>query len=81
MHGRGIGRKLVEVVTDQADREGMSCYLESSKEVPNIRIYEKLGFVLAGGLDCDDNGAVCKVCITTFACVSFSPCFSPPAYI
>lgn len=61
MHGRGIGRKLVEVVTDQADKEGMKCYLESSKDVPNIQIYEKMGFEFARALECDDNGTVCKV--------------------
>lgn len=60
-HGKGIGRKLVDVVTDQADRNGMSCYLESSKSDPNIKIYERFGFKLAREVDCDDNGTTCRV--------------------
>ncbi|WEW61699.1 hypothetical protein PRK78_007191 [Emydomyces testavorans] len=61
MHGKGIGRKLVEVVTDRADKEGIKCYLESSKAEPNIKIYERMGFRFVGDLDCDDSGTVCKV--------------------
>lgn len=52
--GRGIGRRLVAAVTDRADREGMPCYLESSKAAPNIQIYERLGFRLAGDIVCED---------------------------
>ena len=42
--GKGVGRKLFEVVMDKADQEGRSCYLESSRWEPNVRIYEKMGF-------------------------------------
>ena len=59
--GKGIGRKLMEVVIDKADREGMPCYLESSKDVPNVRIYQRLGFKLMRDMECDDDGVVCKV--------------------
>ncbi|KZF26717.1 acyl-CoA N-acyltransferase [Xylona heveae TC161] len=59
--GRGVGKLLFKTVTDMADREGVPCYLESSKDEPNVRIYEKLGFRLAGNLDCDDDGVVCKL--------------------
>lgn len=59
--GKGIGRKLVEVVTEQADREGMNCYLESSKNIPNVQIYESFGFKLVRDMACDDDGVVCKV--------------------
>jgi GNAT superfamily N-acetyltransferase len=58
---KGIGRKLVEIVTNQADREGMKCYLESSKLVPNVDIYHQMGFEMAIELDCEDGGDVCKV--------------------
>ncbi|KAF3483184.1 acetyltransferase [Arthroderma uncinatum] len=62
MHGKGIGRQLVDVVARRADEEGMKCYLESSKQVPNIQIYERFGFKLVRDLVCDDNGESCKVC-------------------
>ncbi|EFR00332.1 acetyltransferase [Nannizzia gypsea CBS 118893] len=64
-HGKGIGRQLVTVVTQQADEEGMRCYLESSKQVPNIQIYERFGFRLIRDMVCDDNGETCKLyCMT-----------------
>jgi predicted GNAT family N-acyltransferase len=59
--GRGIGRQLFKAVTDRADAEGRRCYLESSRDEPNIRIYERMGFRLMQGLECDDGGVVCKV--------------------
>lgn len=61
--GRGIGRRLFEVVMDKADREGVKCYLESSKGVPNVKIYEKMGFGLVKEIDCVDGGDVCRVCL------------------
>ncbi|KAB5558715.1 acyl-CoA N-acyltransferase [Coniochaeta sp. 2T2.1] len=59
--GKGIGRRLVTVVTDQADREGMPCYLEASRDVPNMAIYERMGFKFVKKLDCDDNGDICTL--------------------
>jgi GNAT superfamily N-acetyltransferase len=59
--GRGIGKRLVTVVTDQADLEGMPCYLEASKDVPNIPIYERMGFRFVTKLDCDDCGDKCTL--------------------
>src|ERR1700712_3083778 len=41
--GKGLGRKLIEHVTNQADKEGRPCYLESSNVV-NVGIYQRLGF-------------------------------------
>ena len=41
--GRGLARRLVEHVTQRADREGRACYLESSNDVNPI-IYGKMGF-------------------------------------
>lgn len=64
--GQGIGRQLFEVVMDKADREGVKCYLESSKGEPNVRIYEKMGFGLVKEIDCADGGDVCRVCFSSF---------------
>ena len=41
--GKGYARKLVDHVTDMADRDGLACYLESSNDV-NPKIYGKMGF-------------------------------------
>ncbi|KAL4766352.1 GNAT family N-acetyltransferase [Aspergillus foveolatus] len=52
--GRGVGRKLFEEVTKIADREGMKCYLESSRFEPNVGIYQRLGFRLRMEMECRD---------------------------
>ncbi|KAI1384626.1 acyl-CoA N-acyltransferase [Hypoxylon trugodes] len=57
----GIGRLMMETVTDQADAEGMKCYLESSRDVPNMQIYGRFGFKFAKELECDDNGTGIKL--------------------
>lgn len=54
--GMGIGKELFGVVMRQADKEGRKCYLESSRAVPNMAIYEKMGFQLAKEMKCDDDG-------------------------
>lgn len=54
LQGQGIGKKLFEVVTKKADAEGRKCYLESSRNVPNVQIYEKLGFKLVKEMRCED---------------------------
>ncbi|PWY77365.1 acetyltransferase, GNAT family [Aspergillus heteromorphus CBS 117.55] len=59
--GRGVGRKLFEAVTERADREGVRCYLESSRDVPNVSIYEKLGFEMRMEMECRDGGDVCML--------------------
>ncbi|KAL3476995.1 acyl-CoA N-acyltransferase [Aspergillus californicus] len=61
MRGKGVGRRLVEVVTERADREGMPCYLESSKGMPNLVIYERLGFQGTGEIECVDGKDECLV--------------------
>lgn len=61
MRGMGVGRMLVDVVTERADREGIPCYLESSKGMPNLKIYEKLGFDLVKEIECVDQRETCKV--------------------
>lgn len=62
IQGNGIGRRLFEIVTkEMADKEGRKCYLESSKEKPNIAIYEKMGFRLARKMVCAESGDVCDL--------------------
>lgn len=51
----------MESVIEKADREGMPCYLESSKGYPNVIIYEKMGFKLVQEIECAEGGDVCKV--------------------
>jgi hypothetical protein len=60
--GKGIGKMLFKAVTDQADKEGRKCYLESSRDKPNTLIYEKMGFRKVKKMECNDDGAICKVC-------------------
>lgn len=59
--GLGVGRKLFEAVTDRADQEGVKCYLESSRNVPNVQIYEKMGFEMRREMECRDGRDVCMV--------------------
>jgi GNAT superfamily N-acetyltransferase len=61
--GRGIGRQLMQAVMAQADEEGRKCYLESSRMVPNVAIYEKMGFRLVREMRCEDGveGEGCDV--------------------
>ncbi|CAD0097125.1 unnamed protein product, partial [Aureobasidium vineae] len=54
--GMKIGKGLFEEVLRQADAEGRKCYLESSRAVPNMAIYQKMGFELAKEMICDDQG-------------------------
>ncbi|KAI5863161.1 acyl-CoA N-acyltransferase [Durotheca rogersii] len=54
--GKGIARLMMKAVTDRADAEAMNCYLESSRDKPNMQIYGRLGFRFAQKLECDDNG-------------------------
>ena len=50
--GKGVGRRLFEVVMERADAEGRRCYLESSRWEPNVKIYEKLGFEVVKKMRC-----------------------------
>lgn len=45
-----------------ADEEGIKCYLESSKNVPNVQIYERMGFEMSKEMECRDGDDVCMVC-------------------
>lgn len=67
--GKGVGRMLFEAVTKRADREGVKCYLESSKNVPNVKIYERMGFEMSMEMECRDGEDACMVCF--FASLSF----------
>ncbi len=59
--GKGLGRKLMQIVTDQADKEGRRCYLESSRKEPNVKIYEKMGFNVVRAMACEDQGETCDL--------------------
>ncbi|OJK00214.1 hypothetical protein ASPACDRAFT_118257 [Aspergillus aculeatus ATCC 16872] len=59
--GKGIGRKLFEAVTNKADQEGVKCYLESSRNEPNVQIYEKMGFEMKKEMECRDGEDVCML--------------------
>jgi len=59
--GKGIGKALAREVTRLADEEGKRCYLESSRDIPNMKIYEAMGFHFVKQMDCDDGGEVCKL--------------------
>ncbi|KAJ5551224.1 Acyl-CoA N-acyltransferase [Penicillium sp. DV-2018c] len=59
--GRGVGRLLFEAVTKRADEEGVGCYLESSKSVPNVAIYEKMGFRMRKEMECRDGEDACML--------------------
>ncbi|KAI9837311.1 MAG: hypothetical protein M1819_000385 [Sarea resinae] len=59
--GRGIGKRLFQKVTEKADAEGLPCYLESSRDVPNVAIYERLGFRLVREMVLEEGGEACKL--------------------
>ncbi|PSN66069.1 acetyltransferas-like protein [Corynespora cassiicola Philippines] len=65
--GKGVGRALMEEVLRQADKEGVPCYLESSRMDPNVAIYEKFGFNLVREMPCQDgdgeNGTITLYCM------------------
>ncbi|VUC22939.1 unnamed protein product [Clonostachys rosea] len=44
--GKGVGAAMMKEVTDKADAQNMKCYLESSRDDPNIAIYGRWGFKL-----------------------------------
>ena len=63
--GRGVGKALMRVVLEKADKEGRRCYLESSRREPNVGIYEKFGFRLVREMLCEDEGeGVMLYCMT-----------------
>ncbi|KAH8725934.1 acyl-CoA N-acyltransferase [Phaeosphaeriaceae sp. PMI808] len=66
--GKGVGRVLMEEVLKVADAEGVDSYLESSRKVPNVAIYEKFGFELVKEMECRDGegekDAVMLYCMT-----------------
>jgi hypothetical protein len=57
---------LFEAVTKKADKEGRRCYLESSKDVPNVAIYQRMGFEMGAEMECRDGGDACMVCLFIF---------------
>ncbi|ORY63523.1 acyl-CoA N-acyltransferase [Pseudomassariella vexata] len=59
--GKGVGRLMMEAVTDLADAKQIKCYLESSRDVPNMQIYGRFGFKFATELECNDDGIAIKL--------------------
>ena len=59
--GKGIGKKLASEVTRKADEGGNKCYLESSRDVPNMKIYNSMGFEFVKELSCNDDGVICPL--------------------
>ncbi|WAO95585.1 N-acetyltransferase domain-containing protein [Fusarium falciforme] len=59
--GKGVGAQMMKAVTDQADAENMKCYLESSRDVPNVAIYGRWGFKFQKEMICDDDGDAIKL--------------------
>jgi ribosomal protein S18 acetylase RimI-like enzyme len=51
--GRGLGGAVMAPAMARADRDGVGCYLESSKE-DNIAFYRRHGFEVTGTHDIDD---------------------------
>jgi len=64
--GQGVGKILANKVMHQADKDQYSCYLESSKLEPNIKIYEKLGFRMVDEMVIEEGEAKCTVCYQVF---------------
>ncbi|KAI9713104.1 MAG: hypothetical protein M1820_001089 [Bogoriella megaspora] len=54
--GKGIGKALAAEVLAKADAEGRWAYLESSRDEPNVKIYEKMGFKLKREMSLTDEG-------------------------
>jgi len=48
--GRGLASRLIAVVTDRCDAEGIPAYLESS-DPANVPLYERHGFAVTGEVD------------------------------
>jgi ribosomal protein S18 acetylase RimI-like enzyme len=53
--GRGVGSKLLRIVLDRLDVDGVPAYLESSKE-RNISFYARHGFEVTGQIDIPGGG-------------------------
>ena len=57
----------MEVVLERADREGVCCYLESSRKDPNVKIYERFGFRLVREMECkegeEESGRIMLFCM------------------
>lgn len=68
MRGLGVGRRLVGRVSDVADFEGIPCYLESSKGVPNVEIYRRMGFEVVRRIRCGDREDCCMVSFLFLLC-------------
>ncbi|KFA71633.1 hypothetical protein S40288_03674 [Stachybotrys chartarum IBT 40288] len=59
--GKGVGAAMMNAVTEKADAENIKCYLESSRDVPNVAIYGRWGFKFVKDMTCDDDGDAIKL--------------------
>lgn len=59
--GKGVGAAMMNAVTEKADAENIKCYLESSRDVPNVAIYGRWGFKFVKDMICDDDGDAIKL--------------------
>lgn len=50
LQNKGLGSQLMEAGLEQADRDGLPAYLESSKE-SNLHFYQKFGFEVTGKIE------------------------------
>ena len=55
--GKGLGSSLLRPILDRCDAEGLSAYLESSKEI-NIPFYQRHGFNVTGEIHLPDGPVV-----------------------
>ena len=53
--GKGIGGTLIQPILNQADAEGVPCYLESSNE-RNLTFYKRHGFKIVGDVQIAEDG-------------------------
>ncbi|OJJ49826.1 hypothetical protein ASPZODRAFT_139183 [Penicilliopsis zonata CBS 506.65] len=61
--GQGIGKRLMQCVLEKADAEGKKCYLESSRDEPNVQIYGTMGFKVVKTMECQDGGDTCMALV------------------
>lgn len=62
VQGQGLGRKLLEPTIAEADRAGVTCYLETFSQ-RNLSFYQRLGFAIAAQFTEPTTGADCTVMV------------------
>jgi GNAT superfamily N-acetyltransferase len=62
VQGHGLGRKLLQPTLEEADRAGVTCYLETFSQ-RNLSFYQRLGFAAAARFSEPTTGAVYAVMV------------------